>query len=68
MVSTSSLHLYLRRLKLSSLLCSAITQVTVSLREDVDMKDSELDMGQKFIMTENESYEDIILKRNIVYQ
>eukprot|EP00731_Ephydatia_muelleri_P025200 Em0017g283a len=46
----------------------AITQVTVSLREDVDMKDSELDMGQKFKMTENESYEDIILKRNIVYQ
>ena len=68
MVSTSSLHLYLRRLKLSLLLCSAITQVTVSLREDVDMKDSELDMGQKFKMTENESYEDIILKRNIVYQ
>lgn len=68
MVSTSSLHLYLRRLKLSFLLCSAITQVTVSLREDVDMKDSELDMGQKFKMTENESYEDIILKRNIVYQ
>ena len=32
------------------------------------MKDSELDMGQKFKMTENESYEDIILKRNIVYQ
>lgn len=47
------------------LLCSAIIQVTVLQREDFDMKDSELYISQKFKMTENKSYEDTTLKRNI---